>query len=127
MGQLGSLGPCWRPATQRVKCLVKSASCLAWCWLCGPGSSQQTQEPVLCWCWLAAAGQRGSSSVISPAEYSPVVAAAATTHNSRASVTLATTQHQQQQHNTNTNVTRPSSDVQHRDGGADSVTAPGRG
>ena len=126
MGQLGSLGPCWRPATQRVKCLVKSASCLAWCWLCGPGSSQQTQEPVLCWCWLAAAGQRGSSSVISPAEYSPVVAAAATTHNSRASVTLATTQ-QQHNNSTNTNVTRPSFDVQPSDGGADSVTAPGRG
>ena len=124
MGQLGSLGPCWRPATQRVKCLVKSASCLAWCCWCGPGSSQQTQEPVLCWCWLAAAGQRGSSSVISPAEYSPVVAAAATTHNSRA-VTLATTP--QQHHNTNTNVTRPSFDVQPSDGGADSVTAPGRG
>ena len=40
MGQLGSLGPCWRPATQRVKCLVKSASCLAWCWLCGVRARQ---------------------------------------------------------------------------------------
>ena len=41
MGQLGSLGPCWRPATQRVKCLVKSASCLAWCWLCCAGHARQ--------------------------------------------------------------------------------------
>ena len=124
MGQLGSLGPCWRPATQRVKCLVKSASCL-------PGLVLLVRARQL-------AADTGTGSVLVLAGGSWAARQQQRDITSRVQSSGGSSGHNTQQqsshprptpqhHNTSTNVTRPSFDVQPSDGGADSVTAPGRG